>query len=119
DERAGTISNRRVFVSTDEAHGYPDGLAVDTAGNVWSACFGGSCLCKYDPMGQLVERVALPVSCPTAIAFGDAGAGMAFVTTSTFALAGGRNELHAGSLLKVALAVDGRPAAIFGAGAIR
>lgn len=116
DAHAGTIANRRVFVSTAESSGYPDGLVVDSCGDVWSAHFAGSCLCRYDTQGRLIQRLGVDVSCPTAIAFGDRGLGTAFVTTSSHTLTAAEREPNAGSLLRLSLQRTGRPAFVFGSG---
>lgn len=119
DLEAGTIANRRTFVSTKESDGYPDGLAVDHQGHVWSAGFGGNGICHYDASGRFIEKIAVPVSCPTAIAFGGTDYSTAFVTTSQHVLEPSHDESDAGSLLAIAIATRGRPAAVFGTPAAR
>jgi sugar lactone lactonase YvrE len=116
DERAGTIHRRRLFVSLEEAEGFPDGLVVDREGCVWSACLTGSCIKRYAPDGRLMKQVVLPVSCPTSLTFGGPDFSEAFITTSRHLLDVGHRETDAGSLLTVSLCVRGRPAAVFGQG---
>jgi sugar lactone lactonase YvrE len=117
DVDRGVISNRRVLISVDKANGFPDGLAVDCEGTLWSACFGAGCICRYDSRGRLIEKIAVPVSCPTAISFGGTDYETAFVTTSQHALGSGHGEVAAGSLLTLGVKSRGRRAAIFRAGA--
>jgi xylono-1,5-lactonase len=63
----GAVSNRRVFATT--AVGAPDGLAVDEAGNVWVASYGGGCAIAYDDGGNETERVAVPATAVTSLTF--------------------------------------------------
>jgi sugar lactone lactonase YvrE len=114
DLRAGTIRNRRTLIRVEQAHGVPDGLTVDSRGHLWSACFGGSGICHYSPEGRLLEKVTLPVSCPTALTFGGADLSIAFITTSRHILASDQTELDAGSLWTATLNNRGQRASVFG-----
>jgi sugar lactone lactonase YvrE len=116
DVHSGTLGRRRIFLSTAEKDGHPDGLVVDAGGDVWSACFGGHGICRYDAGGHLLEKVCVPVSCPTALTFGGADCATAFVTTSRHVLEADHQEADAGALLCLALPTRGRPAAVFGGG---
>lgn len=118
DVEAGAIANRRTFVQTEEADGYPDGLVLDRRGDLWSAGFSGGVICRYDSKGRRVERVVVPVSCPTAVTFGGADYATAFITTSQHVLAPNHTEDCAGALLSLELSTAGRPAAVFGTGAV-
>jgi sugar lactone lactonase YvrE len=62
--------------------GRPDGAAMDAEGFYWSAMFEGGCLLRFAPDGRLDRRVALPVSCPTMVAFGGADLRTLYVTTA-------------------------------------
>lgn len=119
DLETGTIRNRRTLVRTSEADGYPDGLVIDRNGNLWSAGFGGSVICRYDTRGRLVGKIAMPVSCPTALTFGGMDSSTAFITTSQHALPPNHTEEHAGALLSIGLGVSGRPDFVFGEGVAR
>lgn len=61
---------RREFVTIEEGAGYPDGMTVDAAGGVWVALWDGAAVRRYTPDGALDRTVRLPVSRPTACAFG-------------------------------------------------
>ena len=56
----GTASNRRVFadMSSDEPDGVPDGMKVDSAGNVYSTGPGGCWV--FDPAGNHLGIIRLP-----------------------------------------------------------
>jgi sugar lactone lactonase YvrE/DNA-binding IclR family transcriptional regulator len=86
DLAAGTISNRRVFVTVPEASGKPDGLTVDAEGFVWSAHWDGWCVTRYDPQGQVDRVFNLPVPRPTSCVFGGPDMQTLFVTSARIRL---------------------------------
>lgn len=49
--------------------GRPDGLCLDSEGNLWLALVGGAEIVKLSPDGTVVARVATPLSRPTMPAF--------------------------------------------------
>lgn len=69
DLEAGQARDERVFASTLELGGVPDGAAIDQDECLWVAVYGGGCVARYAPDGQLLETVELPVRNPTDIAF--------------------------------------------------
>lgn len=64
--------------------GIPDGMAVDVEGHVWVALFGGGCVRRYAPGGLFVDRIELPVSQPTSVAFGGDDLEDLYITTATY-----------------------------------
>ena len=79
----GTISNKRIFFSTSQLLGRPDGAAIDFNGNYWSCLFeGGSIICVDSETGQLLKTIPLPVKYPTMCAFGGHQLDCLYVTTS-------------------------------------
>src|ERR1051326_2453836 len=81
DLAAGTLGARRVF-ATMEGPGVPDGSSVDADGFIWYAVFDAGCLIRYAPDGRVDRTVALPVSRPTACAFGGPDPATLYVTTA-------------------------------------
>jgi D-xylonolactonase len=47
----------------------PDGLALDSAGNLWSAQWNGGAIAVFHPDGRPARTIPLPVGCPTALCF--------------------------------------------------
>jgi D-xylonolactonase len=76
-----SLSNKRLFVQIGAA-GHPDGMAVDSAGNVWVALFGGWRIDRFSPLGELIGTVAFPCANVTKLAFGGEDLCTAFVTTA-------------------------------------
>ena len=45
------ISNKKEFAKHDR--GYPDGSTVDSEGYLWSCRWGGSCVIRFNPQGNV------------------------------------------------------------------
>jgi gluconolactonase len=73
----GRLSGGEVFATTD---GIPDGMRVDTAGNLWASAGPG--VNVYAPDGGFLGRVGFPVDV-TNLAFGSPGSGRLFVTAGS------------------------------------
>jgi sugar lactone lactonase YvrE len=76
------LTNRRVFHQWPIGEGRPDGGSFDEAGFYWTALFDGGRVARLSPEGEVVEEIALPVSRPTMIAFGDDDRRTAYVTSA-------------------------------------
>jgi sugar lactone lactonase YvrE len=115
-DRAGNLSERRVFARGDESAGTPDGSALDEHGFLWNAQWGGSRIVRYAPDGSIDRIVALPVRQPTSCAFGGRALSTLFVTSARQGLDGeqlSRAPLS-GNLFAFAPGVRGQPMPIFG-----
>ncbi len=112
DAKAGELVNRRPFVHIDPADGAPDGLTLDADGRVWVALWGGAAVRCYDPAGQLVEQVALPVRKVTACTFGGPELDELFITTSRHGEPAG-DDPAAGAVFRYRPGVRGLPAPTF------
>lgn len=82
----GTVGIGRVFATIDPSHGTPDGVSVDSAGNLWVGLWGGWCARCYDPAGAVIREVRLPTANVTKIAIGGADMHTAFATTARLGL---------------------------------
>lgn len=63
--------------------GRPDGAAVDSEGNYWCAMFEGGRLLRVAPDGTTQAEIALPLRCPTMLAFGGADLRTVYVTSAS------------------------------------
>jgi sugar lactone lactonase YvrE len=111
----GTLSNQRVFLEVD-GPGLPDGLAVDTDGNVWIALCGSGIIQVHDPAGVLLNEIHFPTKCITACTFGGTGLTELFVTSSR-SLLESNDQLSdplAGSVFRIATRSHGIPDHLFG-----
>lgn len=89
--------------------GLPDGLAVDVEGCAWVAIWGGHEVRRYDPRGQVVGRIPMPVEKPSSCAFGDDGS--LYITSATADIAPQdlSNQPLAGSVFAVSTNTHGVP----------
>ena len=112
----GDVSNRRRLVSFPLEDGLADGLAVDSEGHLWVVLFGGGCVRRYAPDGLLVDRLELPVSQPTSVAFGGDDLGDLYITTATYQLAAEQlaEQPYAGATFVCRPGVTGTPVHAFG-----
>ncbi len=76
----GNLHNRRHF--HDANGGSPDGLAVDSEGNVWCAINRLGIVRLYSPCAQILDQWELPCPGVTAVTLGGADRRDVFVTTS-------------------------------------
>lgn len=82
DQSTGELSNRSVFVDSQEQPGVPDGLTVDADGNVWSARWEGACVTCHAPDGGELRRLSLPMSRVTSLTFGGNDLRTLFITSA-------------------------------------
>jgi len=115
NEATGDIKNRRRLVSVPSEIGVPDGLTVDAEDCLWVAVYGGSCVRRYSPGGELLAIVELPVSQATSCAFGGQDLADLYVTTGSenFAPTDRAAEPHAGGIFRCRPGARGLPASQF------
>ncbi len=66
----GEISNQRVAIEFDSAaNEFPDGMTVDSEGNLWIAFWNGSCIRKFSPEFEWLETIEFPVRFVSSCAF--------------------------------------------------
>ena len=77
----GDLTNRRTFFHTGEGTS-PDGLAVDSEGNVWCALNRVGAVRLYSPDAEILGEWKLPCPGVTAVTLGGADGKDVFITTS-------------------------------------
>ncbi len=115
DAEAGAVSHPQPFkqFSSDKADNYggrPDGAAVDSEGAYWCAMFEGGRLLRFSPDGELLREVALPLRCPTMVAFGGDDLRTLYITSASHARSPQEREQYplTGRVLAMAVDVAGR-----------
>lgn len=97
DLPAGRLGASRVLRSVPRELGLPDGLAVDTQGNVWLAVWGPGEVWRLDPKsGRTTAVIKVPTPCTTSCAFGGDDLSTLYITTANY------NEPPGGGLLYAA-----------------
>jgi sugar lactone lactonase YvrE len=111
DRDSGAITNRRPFAAVSDGEVLPDGLTVDTEGNVWVACWGGAAVRRFTPDGAPAGGVTLPTPNITSPAFGGPALDRLFVTSAREGLSAEQRAAddHAGDLFACDPGVTGRP----------
>jgi sugar lactone lactonase YvrE len=82
DPATGSVAGRTTLVRVPSRDGLPDGLTVDAEGYLWLALWGGGCVRRYTPSGELDRELRLPVDLVTNTTFGGEGLAELFVTTA-------------------------------------
>ena len=84
DPDTGAISNRRVFITTHDLPGRPDGACVDAEGCYWTALTSCWSVARFTPDGKLDRMIETPVQKPTMCTFGGADLSTLFITSMGF-----------------------------------
>lgn len=80
DAASGTLCDRRtVFTHTG---GKPDGMCIDSEGNLWCAVWGSGNVVCFTPQGELVHRIELPAKQIACCAFAGDDMSTLVVTTA-------------------------------------
>ncbi len=96
---SGELSGLRTAFSTAHISASPDGMTIDSEGNLWVAFCHGACVICYDPStGKQLHRVELPCLETTACAFGGGNLDELYVTTGIHSVL---EEEDAGRLLRI------------------
>ncbi len=115
DVATGEVAKQRILrqFSLDKANNYggrPDGAAVDSEGAYWSAMFEGGRLLRIAPDGEILREIALPLRCPTMLAFGGDDLRTLYITSATHKRSATELEQYplSGRLLSLRVDVAGR-----------
>ena len=111
DAESGQVSNRHTQVDLTHESFYPDGLTIDAEGCIWVAMWNGWCVIRFDPQGQEMMRVPLPVSLVTSCTFGGPNLTDLFITTASAGLSQAElgQSVAAGDLFRLSTDVTGLP----------
>jgi sugar lactone lactonase YvrE len=88
DAKTGNIGARKIFArcldNRGDANygGRPDGAAIDSEGNYWSAQYEGGRVLRFSPAGEVTAVVHVPARRVTMVAFGGANLRTMFFTTA-------------------------------------
>jgi sugar lactone lactonase YvrE len=107
----GNITNRRIFIDLTHESFYPDGLTIDIEGHIWSAMWDGWCVIRFNPKGEEILRIKLPVQVPTSCTFGGENLQTLYITTASVGLSQAEIEksFYSGDLFALQTDVTGLP----------
>ena len=80
DIETGNLSNKQFFANFDR--GFPDGSTMDTDGCLWNCRWGGSCVVRYTPSGEVDQVIEMPVENITNCVFGGKDLKTLFITSA-------------------------------------
>ncbi|XP_014356902.2 regucalcin-like [Papilio machaon] len=116
DVESGNISNKSYIFDfkKNEVNGGPDGMTIDTDGNLWIAIFYESCVLKVDPRsGNILDKVVIPANQITSVTFGGRNMDTLFVTTASLNLGEEQKPPCGATFMVTGLGVRGHPDAKF------
>jgi sugar lactone lactonase YvrE len=111
DPASGDLDEPVTLVDTSQLAGAPDGIAVDSDGNLWVAFWDGAAAHCFTPDGRRRTTVKLPVSRPTSCAFAGRDLARLVITTARWGLTAAQLAAQplAGSILAADLPARGLP----------
>jgi sugar lactone lactonase YvrE len=116
DPKTGNISRRRPLVVIPEGSGVPDGMDIDSNGNLWVALWGGAAVvCYHGRTGAELDRILLPVSHVSSCVFGCPDLATLFITTAwqDLGMEALASQPAAGSIFQIRPGVSGHPVSRF------
>ena len=78
---SGELSNKKDFAQFERGH--PDGSTIDTDGCIWNCRWGGSCIVRFTPSGEVDQIIEMPVQNITNCIFGGSDMKTLFITTAS------------------------------------
>jgi sugar lactone lactonase YvrE len=90
--------------------GRPDGAAIDSEGNYWSAQYEGGRVLRFSPQGEITGVVHVPVKRVTMVAFGGKDLCTMFITTARDGASEAelKAQPHAGGIFSCKVPATGR-----------
>jgi sugar lactone lactonase YvrE len=115
DNETGNISNPETAIEIPAEMGSPDGMTIDSDGNVWVALWGGSAVGCWNPeTGKLVRTINVPAKNVTSCAFGGPELETLYITTARQATSEELKKFpQAGGVFKTIPGVKGTKAFFF------
>ncbi|QEP42065.1 hypothetical protein D5085_02250 [Ectothiorhodospiraceae bacterium BW-2] len=85
-------SSVELLLDLSKAPATPDGGALDSDGNLWNCHWGGAAVNQYNPKGELLQTINVPLPRPTSCCFGGDDLDTLFITTASEGLS--RSQLQ-------------------------
>jgi len=82
DATTSTAGPRRVLIALDEGV-HPDGMSIDSEGQLWIAIWGGGQVRRYTATGELTRTIEVPSPHTTCVTFAGPDLATMVITTAT------------------------------------
>ncbi len=107
------LTNKEIFYTPPE--GTPDGLTIDSDGNLWVAIWDGGRVVQLSPEGEELAQIIMPVSRPTTVVFGGTDLRTLYITSASVDLTEKEKSAqpHAGALFSIQTQSEGLPSQPF------
>ncbi len=117
DPNTGAAGDARLFLTLGGFDGLPDGMATDSAGNIWICHVTAGRICCYSPAGEKLHTIVLPVPMVTSCAFGGPDLTDLYATTGRIILDAPDLAAYtdSGSVYRIKTKIQGQKPARFGA----
>jgi sugar lactone lactonase YvrE len=114
DVESGEIGSNRCLIQFADPTALP-GMTIDSEGAIWVAMWGGSCVLRISPAGQVIDRIDLPVSQVASCTFAGDDLFDLYITTARedFSAADIKREPTSGGLFRLRTGVCGTLPALF------
>jgi sugar lactone lactonase YvrE len=78
------LVHKKIIKNIASPNIYPDGMTIDTEGNLWIALWNGYGILKIDPVkGEVLDKVRIPCKKVTSCCFGGEDLSKLYITTSS------------------------------------
>ncbi|MBD3586904.1 SMP-30/gluconolactonase/LRE family protein [Salinimonas sp. HHU 13199] len=81
-DQAQTVTSKRIHIQLRPSQGHPDGITVDTNGCLWVCAWDGHAVLRFNPDGDLIQTIRLPVPRVTSVTFAGPDLDHIFVTSA-------------------------------------
>lgn len=83
DASIGDYTASKMLLEKGQLPGIPDGAIVDSEGHLWNARYGGGCVARISPAGDVVQVVETPTKQVTSCALGGKDMRTLYITSAT------------------------------------
>lgn len=113
DAATGEAGARRTFLTL--AEGAPDGMTTDADDHLWVAVWGGGCVLRVSPSGDIVGRIAVPAPHVSSAAFAGPDLDVLVITTARESLTSAQlaADPDSGRLFTCRPGISGAPTAFW------
>ncbi|KAL5340152.1 hypothetical protein BJX70DRAFT_407477 [Aspergillus crustosus] len=81
DVESGAITGKKLFIDRRDSFGEPDGMVVDTEGNLWIAVFDSNRVMVFSPQGRHLKDIVFPARNMACTTWGGRNLDILFIAT--------------------------------------